>query len=75
MLKNYFHNTQHKNENKVKNKTIQTYKIDKKRVVDVNILLNRVKIEKKNETKRQIIFFSIVILALSLFGAFIAIIN
>ena len=46
-----------------------------KRVVDINILLNRVKIEEKNETKRKIFFFSFATLAISIFGTFIVIIK
>jgi len=37
--------------------------------------LNRVKIDKKNETKRQIVFYSSVILALTLFSTFIVVIK
>ena len=32
----------------------------------INKLLNRVKIDQKNETKRKIIFYSVIILGLSL---------
>ena len=45
--------------------------MDTKSVVDINILLNRVKIAEKNETKRKIIFFSLVTFVLSLFITFI----
>ena len=44
-------------------------------IVDINILLNRVKIEQKNETKRKIILFSIVTLTIILIGTFIESIN
>ena len=73
MQKTYFHNNKLNNENK--NKLAQTSKINMKRVVDVNILLNRVKVEKKNQTKRKIIFFTLVTLALSSFAAIIVIIK
>jgi|TARA_B110000037_G_scaffold48781_1_gene59894 hypothetical protein len=73
MHKNFFHNNKSLSENK--NKTTQISKVDTKGVVDINMLLNRVKIEEKNETKRKIIFFSFATLALSLFGTFIAIIR
>jgi len=75
MEKNYFHNNKVFNENKDKKKFTRTSKVEVKSIVDVNILLNRVKIEEKNETKRKIFFFSFVTLALILFGSFIAIIN
>ena len=73
MQKTYFHNNKLNNENK--NKLAQTSNINMKRVVDVNILLNRVKVEKKNQTKRKIIFFTLVTFALSSFAAIIVIIK
>tara|TARA_B100000768_G_C11101935_1_gene299496 strand:+ start:66 stop:263 length:198 start_codon:yes stop_codon:yes gene_type:complete len=54
-----------------KNKLSQNFKVEKKNTVDINILLNRVKIEKKNEIKRKFFFFSFSTLAVSLFGFFI----
>ena len=71
MQKTYFHNRKHTSENKVHKKTIPLQYIDQKRIVDINKLLNRVRIDKKNETKRQIIFYSAAILALTLFSTFI----
>ena len=73
MHKNFFYNNKSLSENK--NKTTQISKVDTKSVVDINMLLNRVKIEEKKETKRKIIFFSFATLVLSLFGTFIAIIR
>ena len=75
MLKNYFHNSKINNENKNKKILIQTFKTNTKTVVDINILLNRVKLEEKNQTKKKIFFFSFVTFALSLFGTFIIIIK
>ena len=75
MQKNYFHYNKSKTENKNKNNFIQTTKIKKERIVDINILLNRVKIEEKNEIKRKIIFFSLISLSVILFGTFISIIK
>ena len=75
MLKTYFHNSKHINENKSQKKTIPTQFIDQKRIVDINKLLNAVRIEKKNETKKKIIFYSSVILALGLFSTLITIIK
>ena len=74
MLKSYFHNDNFKNENK--KIIIPSSKIIKiKRAVDINILLNRVRLEEKKELKKKIIFFSFTTFALSLFGTFIAIIK
>ena len=75
MLKAYFHNSKHVRENKSQKKTIPTQYIDQKRIVDINKLLNAVRIEKKNETKKKIIFYSSVILALGLFSTLITIIK
>ena len=67
MQKTYFHNKKNISEKKILNKTISFQYIDKKRIVDINKLLNRVRIDKKKETKKKIIFYSSVILALGLF--------
>ncbi len=75
MLKTYFHNSKHISENKSQKKTIPTQYIDQKRIVDINELLNAVRIEKKNETKKKIIFYSSVILTLGLFATLITIIK
>jgi|TARA_B110001450_G_C17195310_1_gene309055 hypothetical protein len=74
MQKSYFYNNKLADENKEK-KFIQKSIASPKGVVDINILLNRVKSEEKNETKRKIIFFSFSIFALSLFGTFIIMIK
>tara|TARA_B100000780_G_scaffold53188_1_gene33083 strand:- start:3772 stop:3999 length:228 start_codon:yes stop_codon:yes gene_type:complete len=44
-----------------------------KQNVDINMLLNRVKMNKKIEIKKKIIFTSLVILAISLSGFFLSI--
>jgi len=75
MQKTYFHNKKLANENNKKKQSTQTSNLDTKGVVDINILLNRVKIEEKNETKKKIIFFTFATLAVSLFGTFIVIIK
>ena len=71
MQKTYFHDRKNTSEKKVQKKTIPLQYIDQKRIVDINKLLNRVRIDKQNETKRQIIFYSAAILALTLFSTFI----
>ena len=75
MGKNYFHNNKLSNVKSDKKELLQSTNLDSKGVVDINILLNRVKIEKKNQMKRKVIFFSIVTLVLILFGTFIAILK
>ena len=61
--------------NKDLKKNIPVQYIDQKRIVDINKLLNRVKIDQKNERKRKIIFYSLTILALGLFSTLIMIIK
>ena len=70
-----FDNNKSKSEIKGQKKNIPVQYIDKKRIVDINKLLNRVKIDQKNETKRKIIFYSLTILALGLFSTLIMIIK
>ena len=75
MRKTNLHNYKTSNENKVKRKNLQLADVNIKSVVDVNILLNRVKVEEKNEIKRKIIFYSFITLMLILFGSLITIIK
>ena len=75
MQKTYFHDKKHISEKKVQKKTFPLKYIDHKRIVDINKLLNRVKIDQKNETKRKIIFYSLITLALGLFSTLIMIIK
>ena len=75
MQKTYFHNYKISNKNKDIKKNLQLADINIKSVVDINILLNRVKVEEKNEIKRKIIFYSFITLILILFGSLIAIIK
>ena len=72
MQKNYFHNNKIRNENKDKKKSLRLSNMNTKSIVDINILLNRVKIEEKDRTNRKIFFFSLVTLTIILFGIFIA---
>ena len=75
MQKTYFHDKKHISEKKVQKKTIPLQYIDQKKIVDINKLLNRVKIDQKNETKRKIIFYSFTILGLSLLGTLITVLK
>jgi hypothetical protein len=43
---------------------------DKKKTTDINILLNRVKLTKKIEFKKKIIFLSLLLLLVGLVGIF-----
>ena len=75
MMKSYLHNNKYKNEDKDIKKINQIRNITSKSIVDVNILLNRVKIAKKNEIKRKIIFFVFTILAIFLFGTIMTLVK
>ena len=75
MQKTYFHDSKHISEKKVQKKTIPLQYIDQKRIVDINKLLNRVKIDQKNEKKQKIIFYSFIILGLSLLGTLITLLK
>ena len=75
MYKTPLHKYKKTEESKVKVKTLHDYNINPKSVVDINILLNRVRLQEKYETKRKIIFFSFTILMLFLFGAFLTIVK
>ena len=75
MQKIYFHNGKSTDKNLIIKRSFGAQPIGEKQIVDINKLLNRVKKDKKNETKRKIIFYSTVILALALFATFITLIK
>ena len=71
MRKVYFHNGKSIDQNINTKRLSEVQQVSEKQVVDINKLLNRVKIDQKNETKRKIIFYSVIILGLSLLGTLI----
>ena len=71
MRKVYFHNEKSIDQNINTKRLSEAQHIGERQVVDINKLLNRVKIDQKNETKQKIIFYSFVILGLSLLGTLI----
>ena len=71
MPKVYFHNKKSIDQNINIKRLSETQHVGERQVVDINKLLNRVKIDQKNETKRKIIFYSFIILGLSLLGTLI----
>ena len=75
MQKTYFHDNKHFSEKNGQKKAISVEQINQKKRVDINKLLNRVRIEKKNDNKRKIIFYSSVILSLGLFSTLLIIIK
>ena len=75
MQKAYFHNGKSISQNINTKKLSEVLSVGKKQVVDINKILNRVKIDKKNETKRKIIFYSFTIVGISLFGTLITLLK
>ena len=75
MPKVYFHNKKSIDQNINTKRLSEAHQIGEKQVVNINKLLNRVKIDQKNEIKRKIIFYSCTIFGLSLIGTLIAVIK
>ena len=75
MQKTYFHDSKHFSGKKVQKITIPSQYIDQNRIVDINELLNRVRMDEKNETIKKIIFYSLTTLAIGLFSTLIIIIK
>ena len=75
MPKSYFHNNKSFKVNQDKKNLFLNSRVETKGVADINILLNRIKIEKKNEIKRKTIFFSLVTSGIIAFTVFLTIIK
>ena len=75
MRKVYFHNKKSIDQNINTKRLSEVKDVSKKQVVDINKLLNRVKIDQKKEIKKKIIFYSFVILGLSLLGTVITLLK
>jgi len=59
MEKNYFHNNRSLDENLNEIRSSQRKYTDKKKVVDINKLLNRVKINESDKKKKKYYFYSL----------------
>ena len=75
MRKVFYHNEKSIDQNINTKKLSKAQNISEKQVVDINKLLNRVKIDQKNETKRKFIFYSLTVLSLSLMGTLITVLK
>jgi hypothetical protein len=75
MRKVYFHNGKSIDQNINTKRLSEAHHVGEKQAVDINKLLNRVKIDQKNEVKRKIIFYSFIILGLSLLGTLITLLK
>ena len=71
MPKVYFHNEKSIDQNINIKRLSEAQYVSEKHVVDINKLLNRVKIDQKNETKKKFIFYSLTVLGPSLLGTLI----
>ena len=71
----YFHNHKSIDQNVNTKKLSKVQNISEKQVVDINKLLNRIKIDHKKEIKLKIIFYSLSILGLSLLGTLITLLK
>ena len=75
MRKVYFHNGKSIDQNINTKRLSEVQQVSEKQVVDINKLLNRVKMDQKNETKRKFIFYSLTVLSLSLLGTLITVLK
>jgi hypothetical protein len=73
MQKSYFHNSKSVNASEA---YAPKYNGEHQKLnVDINTLLNRVKIDERNEKKQKILFFFSVILVIIMLGSFISILK
>ena len=67
MQKTYFHDNKHISEKNGQKKAISVEQINQKKRVDINKLLNRVRLEKKSETKKNILVYCLAVLVIGSF--------
>ena len=67
MRKNIFHDSRHISEKDDQKKTISVEQFNQNRKVDINKLLNRVRLEKKSETKKNILVYCLAVLVIGSF--------
>jgi len=68
VLKNIYYNTKSAERDLNLNTPVQIKYLGKKQNVDINELLNRVKIEEKNKIKNKLFFLIVAALPISLIG-------
>ena len=73
--KNIFYNNQITEKNLDINQSFQPKYLDKKRTVDMNKLLNRVKEDQQTEKKKKFIFFGMGVFLMSFMSIFVAIVK
>ena len=67
MQKIYFHDNKHNSEKNDQKKTISVEQFNQNRKVNINKLLNQVRLEKKSETKKNILIYCLVVLVIGSF--------
>ena len=75
MPKYYYHNYRSIDESIEKKNFPFTKTAKIKRTVDINMLLNRIKLEKKNQITQKIFYYGLIISLVCLMGTFIAFIR
>ncbi len=75
MTNTFFHNFKLNEKKLDKKKLSHSHNISKERNVDINKLLNRVKIDEENEKKHKFIFFSLGIFILGFMALFVSVIR
>ena len=75
MSQSFFYNNKLKNNNTEASKTFHHQIEIREKNVDINKLLNRVKLNHQKEIKSKIIFFSLGVLLLGFVGIFLSIID
>ena len=73
MYKTSFYNNKLAQEEQGKKKSQGIFYTNRTKSVDINILLNRVKLEEKNRIKNQIIFYCSTVFLLFLLGILVAV--
>ena len=68
VLKNIYYNTKSAERDLNLNTPVPIRYLGQKQNVDINELLNRVKIEKKNQIKNKLFFLGLAVLPISLIG-------
>ena len=68
MLKNIYYNTKSAERDLNLNTPVPIRYLGQKRNVDINELLNRVKIEKKNQIKNKLFFLGLAVMPISFIG-------
>ena len=75
MQKNFYHNARLSKFDLENDKLLVTQPIGLKKNVDINKLLNRLKVDVKNEKKKKIVTLLMVLLTISTMGIFLSFTN